>query len=554
MATVVNEPLSRHALAFVLAGGRGSRLLELTDRRAKPAVYFGGKSRIIDFALSNAVNSGIRRIAVATQYKAHSLIRHLQMGWNFFRPERNESFDILPASQRISESNWYLGTADAVYQNIDIIELHGARFIVLLAGDHIYKMDYELMLRQHVEQRADVTIGCLEMPRAELSGFGIMHIDDDGVIQSFLEKPADPPPMPGKPDKSLASMGIYVFDSNFLFDELRRDANDPNSSHDFGKDVIPYIVKNGRAVAHQFSAPASDPAMIQRTYWRDVGTVDAYWAANIDLTDVLPELDLYDRAWPIWTYAEITPPAKFVHDEESRRGQAVTSLVSGGCIISGAALRRSLLFTGVHIHSFASVENAVILPYAQCGSQCADEQCRDRSWCSNPGRPGRRRRSRARCEEVPNHPAGHLSHYATDDRQAECMTPLRVLAVASEIYPIIKTGGLADVVGALPIALRAYGIETRTLVPGYPDVIKALPAAEVLLHWPHFHGGPIRLLGGSHRGPRSARARCAASFCAARQPLCHARRQGLARQRRALCGAFADGGRNRPGRHSVIRA
>ena len=243
MATIINEPLSRHALAFVLAGGRGSRLMELTDRRAKPAVYFGGKSRIIDFALSNAVNSGIRRIAVATQYKAHSLIRHLQMGWNFFRPERNESFDILPASQRVSETNWYLGTADAVYQNIDIIEPHRARFIVLLAGDHVYKMDYELMLKQHVEQRADVTIGCLEMPRSESSGFGIMHVDDNGVVQSFLEKPADPPPMPGKPDKSLASMGIYVFDSKFLFDELRRDANDPNSSHDFGKDVIPYIVK-----------------------------------------------------------------------------------------------------------------------------------------------------------------------------------------------------------------------------------------------------------------------------------------------------------------------
>src|SRR6266478_5393295 len=325
MPTIVNEPLSRHALAFVLAGGRGSRLLELTDRRAKPAVYFGGKSRIIDFALSNAVNSGIRRIAVATQYKAHSLIRPLQMGWNFFRPERNESFDILPASQRISETNWYLGTADAVYQNIDIIESHDAKFIVLLAGDHVYKMDYERMLKQHVEQRADVTIGCLEMP-------------------------ADPPPMPGKPDKSLASMGIYVFDSKFLFDELRRDANDPNSSHDFGKDVIPYIVKNGRAVAHQFSSSCVRSGDDPRAYWRDVGTVDAYWAANIDLTDILPELDLYDREPPIWTYPEITPPAKFVHDKEGRRGQAVSSLVSGGCIVSGAALRRSLLFTGVHIH------------------------------------------------------------------------------------------------------------------------------------------------------------------------------------------------------------
>src|SRR5262249_24462201 len=367
MGPVGTEPLSRHALAYVLAGGRGSRLLELTDRRAKPAVYFGGKSRIIDFALSNAVNSGIGRMPFATQYKAPSLIRHLQMGWNFFRPERNESFDILPASQRVSETKWYLGTADAVYQNIDILESHGVRFIIVLAGDHIYKMDYELMLKQHVEQGADVTVGCLEMPRSESSGFGIMHIHDDGVVNSFLEKPADPPPMPGKPDKSLASMGIYVFDTKLLFEELKRDANDPSSSHDFGRDVIPYIVKNGRAVAHQFSRSCVRSGNDPRTYWRDVGTVDAYWSANIDLTDVLPELDLYDRSWPIWTYAEITPPAKFVHDEEGRRGEAVTSLVSGGCIISGAALRRSPLFTRVHLHSFARVENAVILPYVDVG-------------------------------------------------------------------------------------------------------------------------------------------------------------------------------------------
>jgi glucose-1-phosphate adenylyltransferase len=360
-----NEPLARHAIAFVLAGGRGSRLLELTDRRAKPAVYFGGKSRIIDFALSNAMNSGIRRIAVATQYKAHSLIRHLQMGWNFFRPERNESFDILPASQRISEKNWYLGTADAVYQNIDIIEPHNAKFIVLLAGDHIYKMDYELMLQQHVEQRADVTIGCQEVPRSEASGFGVMHIDDTDFIESFLEKPVDPPAMPGKLDKSLASMGIYVFNSEFLFEELRRDAEDPNSGHDFGKDIIPYIVKHGRAVAHHFSRSCVRSHNDERSYWRDVGTLDAYWASNIDLTDILPELDLYDRSWPIWTHAEITPPAKFVHDRAGRRGEAVTSLVSGGCIISGAAIRRSLLFTGVHVHSYASIENAVILPYVE---------------------------------------------------------------------------------------------------------------------------------------------------------------------------------------------
>jgi len=278
MRSAGNEPLARHALAFVLAGGRGSRLMELTDRRAKPAVYFGGKSRIIDFALSNAMNSGIRRIAVATQYKAHSLIRHLQMGWNFFRPERNESFDILPASQRISETNWYLGTADAVYQNIDIIESHDARFIVLLAGDHIYKMDYELMLRQHVEQGADVTIGCLEVPRSEASGFGVMHVDDNDVIGSFLEKPADPPAMPGKPGQSLASMGIYVFNTKFLFDQLKRDAEDPNSSHDFGKDVIPYIVRNGRAIAHHFSRSCVRSHNDKRSYWRDVGTLDAYWA------------------------------------------------------------------------------------------------------------------------------------------------------------------------------------------------------------------------------------------------------------------------------------
>jgi glucose-1-phosphate adenylyltransferase len=279
MRPTVNEPLARHALAFVLAGGRGSRLMELTSRRAKPAVYFGGKSRIIDFALSNPLNSGIRRIAVATQYKAHSLIRHLQMGWNFFRPERNESFDILPASQRISDERWYLGTADAVYQNIDILESHNAKYIVLLAGDHVYKMDYEFMLNQHVDHGADVTVGCLEVPRTEASGFGVMQVDDNNIIESFLEKPADPPAMPGESDISLASMGIYVFDSKFLFEELRRDAEDPNSGHDFGNDIIPYIVKHGRAVAHHFSRSCVRSHSETRSYWRDVGTLDAYWAS-----------------------------------------------------------------------------------------------------------------------------------------------------------------------------------------------------------------------------------------------------------------------------------
>ena len=366
MGATGSEPLARSSMAFVLAGGRGSRLMELTDPRAKPAVYFGGKSRIIDFVLSNAVNSGIRRIAVATQYKAHSLIRHLQMGWNFFRPERNESFDILPASQRVSEDKWYLGTADAVYQNIEIVESHACKYIIVLAGDHIYKMDYEFMLAQHAAQKADVTIGCLEVPRMDATAFGVMHVDENNVVKSFLEKPADPPGMPGKPDVALASMGIYVFSAQFLFDQLRRDAADPYSAHDFGKDIIPYIVKHGRAIAHHFSQSCVR-SNGESAYWRDVGTIDAYWAANIDLTDVVPDLNLYDRSWPIWTYSEITPPAKFVHDDEGRRGEAVISLVSGGCIISGANLRRSLLFTGVHVHSYASIENAVILPYVDIG-------------------------------------------------------------------------------------------------------------------------------------------------------------------------------------------
>ena len=362
-----SQPLARDAMAYVLAGGRGSRLKELTDKRAKPAVYFGGKTRIIDFALSNALNSGIRRMGVATQYKAHSLIRHLQRGWNFLRPERNESFDILPASQRVSETQWYEGTADAVYQNIDIIESYSPEYMVILAGDHIYKMDYELMLRQHVDSGADVTVGCLEVPRMEAVGFGVMHVDVADTITAFVEKPADPPAIPGQPDMALASMGIYVFHTRFLMDLLRRDAADPGSSRDFGKDLIPYIVANGKAVAHRFSRSCVRTSGEAEAYWRDVGTVDAYWAANIDLTDIIPELDLYDTSWPIWTYAELTPPAKFVHDEDGRRGMAVSSLVSGNCIVSGASLKRSLLFTGVRANSFSQLEEAVILPECEIG-------------------------------------------------------------------------------------------------------------------------------------------------------------------------------------------
>jgi glucose-1-phosphate adenylyltransferase len=360
-------PLARTAMAYVLAGGRGSRLMELTDRRAKPAVYFGGKSRIIDFALSNALNSGIRRIGVATQYKAHSLIRHLNRGWNFFRVERNESFDILPASQRVSETEWYAGTADAVYQNIDIIESYGPEHIVILAGDHIYKMDYEPMLQMHEEREADVTVGCIEVPRSEASAFGVMQTDATDRIVAFLEKPSDPPVMPGSPDTVLASMGIYVFATKFLFDELRRDAADANSSRDFGKDLIPYLVKHGKAIAHRFQQSCVRSDFEADAYWRDVGTLDAYWKANIDLTDVIPSLDLYDSDWPIWTYGEVTPPAKFVHDQDGRRGQAISSLISGGCIVSGAALRNSLLFTRVRAHSYASAENSVVLPDVDIG-------------------------------------------------------------------------------------------------------------------------------------------------------------------------------------------
>ncbi|TDH61292.1 glucose-1-phosphate adenylyltransferase [Dankookia rubra] len=360
-------PLARTAMAFVLAGGRGSRLMELTDRRAKPAVFFGGKSRIIDFALSNAINSGIRRVAVATQYKAHSLIRHLQRGWNFLRPERNESFDILPASQRVSEHNWYLGTADAVFQNIDIIEDLGPRHIVLLAGDHVYKMDYEVMLQEHVDRRAGVTVCCMRVPRAEASGFGVVAVDDSDRITGFVEKPADPPGLPDQPDQSFASMGIYVFDTKVLIAELRRDAADAASSHDFGKDIIPRMVAEGTAHAHRFEASCVRSAAETSPYWRDVGTVDAYWEANIDLTDVVPPLDIFDKDWPIWTYAEVVPPAKFVHDLDGRRGEAISSLVSGGCIVSGATARHSLLFTGVRVHSYAAIDGAVLLPEVDVG-------------------------------------------------------------------------------------------------------------------------------------------------------------------------------------------
>jgi glucose-1-phosphate adenylyltransferase len=357
-----SQRLSRHALAFILAGGRGSRLKELTDKRAKPAVFFGGKTRIIDFALSNAFNSGITRICVATQYKAHSLIRHLQRGWSFFQAGRNEFLDILPASQQMDEFNWYRGTADAVAQNVEIIDSYGPTYVVVLAGDHIYKMDYELMLRQHVDSGADVTVGCLTVPRMEATGFGVMHVDKNSRIIDFVEKPKDPPAIPGQPDMALASMGIYVFDWAFLRKLLLEDMHSTETDHDFGKDLIPYVVKNGKAVAHRFTDSCVMSGLEREPYWRDVGTIDAFHQANIDLTDFVPDLDIYDTTWPIWTYSEIVPPAKFIHDEPDRRGSATSSMVSGGCIISGSSIHQSLLFTNVRTHSYATLERAVVLP------------------------------------------------------------------------------------------------------------------------------------------------------------------------------------------------
>ncbi|MEI8159205.1 MAG: glucose-1-phosphate adenylyltransferase [Burkholderiales bacterium] len=354
--------LPKRAVALVLAGGRGSRLMSLTDRRAKPAVYFGGKFRIVDFALSNCLNSGIRRIGVITQYKSHSLLRHLQRGWAFLKSEMNEFVDLLPAQQRNDNENWYRGTADAVYQNHDILEGYEADYIVVLAGDHIYKMNYALMLADHVDKGRQCTVGCIAVPRSEASAFGVMAIDDNRIVTDFVEKPANPPAMPGRPDMSLASMGIYIFNAQYLYRELERDMADPSSSHDFGKDIIPHAVRNGDVAAHPFSlscVPSAKEGV--EPYWRDVGTIEAYWDANIDLTATDPQLNLYDRRWPIMTYQDQLPPAKFVHNQNDRRGMAIESMVSGGCIVSGHVFR-SVLFSSVRVHSYSAVNWSVLLP------------------------------------------------------------------------------------------------------------------------------------------------------------------------------------------------
>ncbi len=358
--------LTRQTLALVLAGGRGSRLHDLTRWRAKPAVPFGGKFRIIDFPLSNCINSGIGQVGVITQYKSHSLIRHIQRGWGFLRGELDEFVELLPAQQRI-ETSWYEGTADAVLQNLDIIRSHTPEYVLILAGDHVYKMDYGTMLAAHVENDADITVGCIEVPTEEASAFGVMSVDEEFRITEFVEKPEQPRSMPGNPGRSLASMGIYVFSTQVLFDELMRDhQKDGGSSHDFGKDIIPSVTKRLRVQAFPFR----DPVNNKPAYWRDVGTIDSLWQANLELIGISPELNLYDAHWPIWTYQEQLPPAKFIFDDDHRRGMAVDSMVAGGCIVSGAQVKHSLLFSQVKVHSYSEISDSVIYPDVDIGRRC----------------------------------------------------------------------------------------------------------------------------------------------------------------------------------------
>jgi len=358
--------LTRNTVALILAGGRGSRLFEMTDWRAKPAVYFGGKLRIIDFPLSNCINSGVRRIGVATQYKAHSLIRHLVHGWTAFQAAEREFVEILPASQRVSD-DWYLGTADAVFQNLDIIRTHNPRFVLVLAGDHVYKMDYGTFLAFHAEKNADMSVCCIEVPLEEAAGqFGVMTVDESGRVIEFNEKPENPAPIPGKPGYCLASMGNYIFNTDFLYEQVIKDADTPGSDHDFGKNIIPSIIDDYQVYAYPFR----DPETGKQAYWRDVGTLDAYWEANMELATVSPQLDLYDIDWPIFTHQIQSPPAKFVFDYEDKRGEAIDSMVSAGCIISGASVKRSVIFSNCRIHEHSTVEDTLVLPECEVMEDC----------------------------------------------------------------------------------------------------------------------------------------------------------------------------------------
>ncbi|MGR8941041.1 MAG: glucose-1-phosphate adenylyltransferase [Gammaproteobacteria bacterium] len=372
--------LTRNTIALILAGGRGSRLMNMTDWRAKPAVPFGGKFRIIDFPLSNCVNSGIRKIGILTQYKADSLIRHLQLGWGFLTGEFGEYVHIMPAQQRHSEDSWYKGTADAVFQNIDILRARNPDYILVLAGDHIYKMDYAAMIADHVARNADLTIGCIEVSLKDATAFGVMGVDENRRVRAFVEKPANPPVMPGRTDTALASMGIYVFNARFLFEQLIKDADTPGTSHDFGKDIIPAVIDKYLVNAYPFLDMQSG----LQSYWRDVGTIDAYFEANMELIGVKPDLNLYDQSWPIWTYQEQTPPAKFVFDDDNRRGHAVDSMVSGGCIISGASVRHSLLFSNVRVNSYTTLEHCIVLPQANIGRNCRIKRAIIEKGCEIP--------------------------------------------------------------------------------------------------------------------------------------------------------------------------
>ncbi|AJJ10920.1 glucose-1-phosphate adenylyltransferase [Yersinia rohdei] len=367
--------LPNKSVALILAGGRGSRLKDLTATRAKPAVHFGGKFRIIDFALSNCLNSGIRRIGVITQYQSHTLVQHIQRGWSFLNEEMNEFVDLLPAQQRQSTEQWYKGTADAVYQNLDIIRRYGAEYIVILAGDHIYKMDYSRMLLDHVEKGAECTVACIPVPIKEATEFGVMEVDEEYQITAFLEKPAKPPAMPGRPDMALASMGIYIFNADYLFKLLEEDRVTPGSTHDFGKDLIPKITEQRAAWAHPFDLSCVTSNADMPPYWRDVGTLDAYWRTNLDLASVTPELDMYDRNWPIRTHMEPLPPAKFVQDRSGSHGMTMNSLVSGGCIVSGSVVVHSVLFPRVRVNSFCTIDSTVLLPDVNVGRSCRLRRC-----------------------------------------------------------------------------------------------------------------------------------------------------------------------------------
>jgi len=357
--------LTKNTVALILAGGRGSRLKSLTDARAKPAVPFGGKFRIIDFPLSNCINSGIRRIGVATQYKSHSLNQHIQRGWGFLRGEFNEFIELCSAQQRVKE-DWYKGTADAVFQNLDIMRNIGAEYVLILAGDHIYKMDYGQMLAAHVKNKADLTIACINVPLQDAKAFGVIGVDNEDRVIEFQEKPDHPKALPDNPEQAFASMGIYVFSAAFLYEQLIYDADDSKSEHDFGKDIIPRIIDKYRVYAHRFTDSCVG-AKDGNYYWRDVGTVDAYWEANMELTKVTPELNLYDRDWPIWTYQEQLPPAKFVFNNKGRCGMATDSLISGGCIVSGSVINQSVVFSDVRVHSFCEIKDSVILPEVTIG-------------------------------------------------------------------------------------------------------------------------------------------------------------------------------------------